>query len=508
MQVPPLKQRYFVKLTTNLFGLFIGFGTITITSRALGPETLGQFSFISDFFLRLVPFVTLSTSMAFYTKISQRPDDLELISFYTRILILAAVIACSIVLVIFLTNMQEVVWPEVNSAIIFLGLGYLVLTLFEKTQGQLADAYGITVKAEKIKLARRLIVLFLIFTTWQFHMLNLTTYFSIHFLAMAFVILSIFIIINVSVGNIYKMWRISKVNRTKYVKEFYSYSKPLFIYASVGLFFGVFDRWLLQYIGGSVEQGYFALAYKVGSFCFLFTSAMTPLIMREFSIAFHKNDLKKAAHIFRRNIPLLYSIAAFISIFIISSAENVTIIIGGQSFAKASLPLLIMVLYPIHQTYGQLSGSVFHASGQTILYRNVGIIMMVVGSIVTWILLAPDRYYGLNLGATGLALKFITIQFVTVNVQLFFNSRLLSLSFVKLLAHQVIVILALLGISALANYTVGVFYSGNSIFFDLLLSGVIYTMVTLSVIVVYPKIFGLYRQDIDKIRSKLGITDG
>ena len=58
---------------------------------------------------------------------------------------------------------------------------------------------------------------------------------------------------------------------------------------------------------------------------------------------------------------------------------------------------------------------------------------MILGLSISFLLLAPQKFYGYNLGALGLAIKMIIIQFVSVNIQLFYNSKYLKLSFIKFL---------------------------------------------------------------------------
>ena len=143
---------------------------------------------------------------------------------------------------------------------------------------------------------------------------------------------------------------------------------------------------------------------------------MTPLITREFAISFGEKDLREMARLFRRYIPMLYAIAAYFACFIAVEASKVTFIMGGEKFQHAALAVMIMAFYPIHQTYGQLSGSVFYATGQTALYRNIGVAFMLIGLPVTYFLIAPPEKFGLNAGATGLAIKMVAIAFFSVNV--------------------------------------------------------------------------------------------
>jgi O-antigen/teichoic acid export membrane protein len=282
-----------------------------------------------------------------------------------------------------------------------------------------------------------------------------------------------------------------------YFKEFYVYSHPLLIYALFGLVVGILDRWLLQAFSGSVQQGFYGLSFQIGALCFLFTGAMTPLMTREFSIAFGKQDLAQMAALFRRYIPLLYSIAAYFACFMALQADKVTYIMGGTKYHQATIAVAIMSFYPIHQTYGQLSGSVFWATGQTRLYRNIGIAFMLLGLPITFFLIAPVHMMGLNAGATGLAIKMVLLQFVAVNVQLYFNSKLLHLSFWRYFGHQIISVVLLLGTA----FTAGAIVNNLSLFegktiINFIVTGFLYTLFVLFLILVFPQIFGIKRSDI------------
>jgi O-antigen/teichoic acid export membrane protein len=304
-------------------------------------------------------------------------------------------------------------------------------------------------------------------------------------------------IIKKHIASLRICWKISKDQVLAYAKEFYQYSHPLFVYAIVGLVVGILDRWLLQVFSGSVQQGFYGLSYQIGAICFLFTGAMTPLITREFSIAFAKQDLTQMAHLFRRYIPLLYGIAAFFSCFIAVQADKVAFIFGGAEFHDAALPIAIMSFYPILQTYGQLSGSVFFATAQTALYRNIGIIFMIIGLPVTYFLVAPIDMMGLNAGSTGLAVKTIVISFIGVNVQLFFNSRLLNLRFKKYFWHQIICLGCFLLIAILSKIAV----DENAVMQDrvivgFLCSGFLYSVMVIVLVYFLPIILGLSRADV------------
>jgi len=92
----------------------------------------------------------------------------------------------------------------------------------------------------------------------------------------------------------------------------------------------------------------------------------------------------------------------------------------------------------------------FFATGQTKLYRNIGTIVAVFGLPITYFLIAPTNKMGLNAGATGLAIKMVAIQIIGVNIQLFFNARLLKIHYWRYITHQVMSVGCLLGPAMMA----------------------------------------------------------
>jgi O-antigen/teichoic acid export membrane protein len=364
----------------------------------------------------------------------------------------------------------------------------------------MTDAYGVTVPAEKGRIVQKalgLVILVVLFWTGQ---LGLSQFFYFQYFILAF-LGGVFIWVMKTNGHLLKQsWRLSQDRIKHYIREFYDYSHPLFVFSLVGLIVGIFDRWFLQFYGGSVEQGLYSLSYQIGAICFLFSSAMTPLLMREFSIAYGNNDLSQMASLFRRYIPLLYAITAYFACFIAIQADKVVSIIGGSQFHEAGLAVTIMAFYPIHQTYGQMTASVFYATGQTRLYRNIGMTFMLIGLPITYFLLAPTDKLGIDAGANGLAIKMVAINILGVNVQLYYNSKLLALKFWRYLGHQIVSVFALLIVAATTAFSIDyIIGTNNHIFVSFLLSGLFYTLIVLIMIYFSPILFGLKKADIQYV---------
>lgn len=503
MENSTLSKRYLTKLTANLVGMVVNLFIAAIVPRALGPGNFGNFEFLRDFFQRVVGLLNIGTIQAFYTKLSQRQNDFGLVVFYFFIIICVFFLMFVFCFSAQLTNTAKYIWPDQENVYIYLGAVWGCLTFLMKFFFHMSDAYGLTVHSEKLRIIQRVFGLGIIVSLYFAGLLNLKTLFFYHYTIIAFVCLGLIYLFTKNGKSLRRSWYLCFKQIKHYFQEFYHYCHPLVVYAIVGFIVGILDRWLLQYFAGSVQQGFFSLGFRIGAICFLFTSAMTPLILREFSIAHAQKNISEMAKLFRRYIPLLYAIAAYFACYVAVQAGKVTYIFGGEQFGAALLPVTIMAFYPIHQTYGQLSGSVFYATGQTKLYRNIGIFFQVMGLPILYLLLAPKKKIGLDAGATGLALKMVGVQFIGVNVQLYYNAKLLGLKYKKYLAHQIISLGILLLFALFSAYGLDYLFSEWSIIFRFVASGFMYTILVIGLILLYPIVFGLRKGDVHKLLAKM-----
>jgi len=133
---------------------------------------------------------------------------------------------------------------------------------------------------------------------------------------------------------------------------------------------------------------------------------------------------------------------------------------------------------------------------------------MIIGLPVTYFLIAPIDMMGLNTGSTELAIKMVVLQFIGVNVQLYFNSRFLKLSFLKYLAHQLVCVGCLLLLAFISLKAVDYLHISSNIVINFLLNGIIYSIFVAGLTYFFPALFGLTRKDIRslfQLLSKDGI---
>ncbi|OGW84139.1 MAG: hypothetical protein A2987_00270 [Omnitrophica bacterium RIFCSPLOWO2_01_FULL_45_10] len=494
-QEDSLKERYFYKLSTNLAGLGIGAFIQAIIPRGLGPKTFGDFNFLITFFTQIINFFDMGSSTGFYAKVSHRPREFKLISFYFCFSAVAALIIISFVTLAQLMGLRNVLWPGQPLIYLYLALLLAVFVWISDIMAKIADAYGLTVPAEKAKIFQKLCALAALIVLFLCNKLSLIIFFLYNYCILALLVVMFWRIFKKNGYDVLRDWKITISEIKKYTAEFYAYSHPFFLFGLIAMIAGLLQRWLLQVFAGSVEQGFFGLSYQIGAISFMFTSAMTLLIMREFSIAYNNKDINLMARLFRKHVPLLYAITALIACFMAANADRITIMMGGGQFKGAVLAVGVMAFYPIHQVYGQLSGSVFYAADRTRLYCNIGILFFLLSIPITYLLIAPRKCFGLEAGALGLACQVVLIQFLAVNVQLYFNSRLLKFSFRKYLLHQLACVAVFFTIAIFSRLTTDRILIVSGVAVRFLLCGILYLIIAFIFIYLIPGVIGAKRSD-------------
>lgn len=485
MKETSLKKRYSIKLFANIISGIIGAMLIAIVPKALGPIAYGQFVYLQEFFTKAIGFLDMGSSIAFFTKLSAKAERKELISFYfIYSFIVFGIIFGFIYVSDFLGFVHHII-PDISIEYIYMGLVFGFFTWFTQIFIKISDAYALTVSVELIKVGHKIVSLFLLLYFVYFTTFDLNGYFYFHFITLvSFLLIISWLFIKKEIFKNVFNFQLSIFNL---IKEFIEYCHPLVAYSILGLIAGFFDIWLLQKTAGSEQTGFYGLAYSLAAMCFLFTSAMTPIITREFAKSYEKKDLENMRKLFSRYIPMLYSIAAFFAIFVSVQSENVLMIFTDEKFKDALFVLVIMALYPVHQTYGQLSGSIFYATGQTKLMRNIAFITMPLGILISFGLI-----YLFDLGAIGLAYKMILIQFIGTNIQLYFNCKFLDLDIKRFVLHQGYAVLFFLIFAYISIQII----SFTSPLYEFLISGFLYTFFVILGAYVFPQVFSASRDEI------------
>ena len=502
-----IKKRYLYRLFTNIISIPLGIVTQTIVARSLGPALYGDFSFLTNTFSRVISFIETGTSTYFFTKLSQTPEDKKLVRFYWHLMSIVASVVCLIVVFSELFNFKQLIWPNQMYIYVVMAFIYSILIYIFQMFNKMLDANGLTAQGELMRMVLKIFSFLLLVALFFSITINLTVFFIYNYIINIILILSCWYVLSRNNALVFPKIKLSKQDINFYIKGFYGYSHPLILLSLIIFISSMLDIWLLQKVSGSIQQGFYGLAHKIAAICFIFASSITSIIIREYSVLYGKKDIAGMKIIFQKYIPSIYSLIAFISVFISVNSFDVFNLFGGAEFTEGFLVMMVMAIYPIHQTYGQLSGSVFYATGRTKEFRNISLTTIPFGMLLSLFLILPTKYGGLNLGALGLVIKMVFMQLITVNIQLMKNANLLNFSFYKFLFHQfyVIAIYFVIGIVSLLIVRSLPDYSQITVF---IIKGTIYSVLVLILFFAKSNIFLLdskikFRDLLDNVLFKL-----
>lgn len=499
---PTLARRYAFKLLANMASVPVYLVMEAILPRALGPQMYGNYSFATNLFQQFTGFLDMGTSTCFYNALSRRQKEGSLVSFYARIMLLVLLVLLGGGVLLLVPQLGQWIMPDVPLWMAPFAAAWAFLFWWGRVLRSMNDAIGATVRSELVRTVCSLGGIVLLLGLFWADRLDVRTLFVQQYVLMGGTALGFWMVMRSFWGAL--PWRLSELARRGYQREFFNYSHPLFVQALLSFLLLAAERWLLQWFDGSAEQGFFALSQKVSMACFLFVSAMTPLIMRELSIAWGQEDKAAMGRLLTRFAPMLYVVAAYFSCFTVAEGAVLVQIFGGAQFAAATLPVQIMALYPVHQAYGQLAGSVFHATGRTTVLRNLTALECVYGFAAAWFLLAPGNLGGLNMGATGLALKTVTVQFVTVNLCLWLASRMIPLNFWRNMAHQLWSLGLLLLLAYGCRTTTLLLGVGDAeSLWRFLVSGAVYSILVAWAAWMFPALIGCTRQELREMVTRV-----
>ena len=194
-----LQKRFLFKLSAKIISIPVGFLSLMIVPRGLGVKSYGDYNFITDFFTRLFGFLDSGTSTAFYTKISQRPQENTLLRFYWGFIIIMGSIVFLLILLLSILGLSKNIWIDQEPYLIWLGFFWGLLYWLNQIVQKIIDAYGLTVKGELATIKKIIIgfcLLLGIYISGSFSLLIFFLYHLLVFVLMLFLwwsVLKIFV---------------------------------------------------------------------------------------------------------------------------------------------------------------------------------------------------------------------------------------------------------------------------------------------------------------------------
>jgi O-antigen/teichoic acid export membrane protein len=490
-----VRRRFAFTVGANLLRSVLSFVTGMLLARSLGPVVFGNMAFLLGTFVAIRQILDMGSATAFYTFMSQRLQSRRFVNSYFGWLGVQFVVPLCIVGLLFPSRWIEIVWHGEQRGLVLLAFAaaFMQNSLWPVVQ-QFGESRRQTIWVQSIGTAIVATHLLVMVLLWSFGRLGLYAIFGA--IAVEYVVGAI----------VMRTWLKNPENGdtapTAVVPEsifrlYLQYCLPLIPYAWIGFAYEFADRWLLQTYGGSVQQAYYAVSAQFAGIALIATTSILNIFWKEIAEAHYNQDHARTQMLYRRISRILFLVGAIVAGYLSPWAKELLRLILSDSYVGGAPTLVIMFLYPIHQSMGQIGSTMLYATERVTLQVIIGIVFMVVSIGVTYLVLAPRSAVvpGLGLASEGLALKMVVLQIVQANIVAYVIARVWKWRFDWV--YQPVSLIACLGLGQLAHLAaIDLTSSSSPVPAVMALGGVFYVILTAVLIYMMPWLVGFTRTEI------------
>lgn len=511
-----IRKRFLFSTVANAGRAAISLAVGLLVARGLGPADYGNLAYLLGSFWAIRALLDLGSSSAFYTFIAQRGRSYHYYVAYFAWLAFQFLFSLALVVVLLPASVVEQFWLGIDRGLIVLAL----LATFLQNQiwltvVQMHEAVRQTVRIQVAGLLIILSHLILVCVMLLWDWLSLSA--LLWAIVGEYSVIAVWLMVRLR--RAYAM-QLSTINSShddwqSVFKAYVSYCRPLAVIAVFTFAYEMVDRWLLQRYGGASQQGFYQVAAQLSTISLLVASSILNIFWKEIAEANERGAHQRVAGMYRKTTQSLVFIAAFVACFLVPWAEMLVDTLLGRAFHSAWPVLVLMLLYPIYQTVGQINGTLFMATGRNTVYMNLTIIGLLVSIPVSYALIAPENAWGeigLGLGAMGLAMKIVGLNFIFVNIQSWVISRHYGISFQWLQPLAAILVLLLIGFAC--KFSVEQFHSFIqptieasglwSMLIWMSVAGVLYLAAGMALVTHVPSLAGMQQDEVQRYWVKFG----
>ena len=490
-----VRRRFAFTLGANLLRSLLGFTTGMLLARWLGPESYGNMAFLLGTFLGIRQLLDMGSSAAFFTFLSQRPRSRKFVRQFFAWLAVQFLIPLCVVGLLFPSQWIETIWHGEQRSLVLLAFAaafmqnsvWPVVQQAGESQRQTVWVQGVGV----VVVGAHLLAVILL---WQLGILGLYAIFAA--IALEYLLAAVVVHRRFQYAPGSEVDSIDDALKPM-LRKYLDYCLPLMPYAWISCAYELTDRWLLQNYGGSVEQAYYAVGSQFAAIALIATSSILRIFWKEIAEAHHQGNHVRTGMLYQKVSRLLFLVGAMISGFLIPWAEGLLHLILGAAYVGGATTLAIMFLYPIHQSMGQIGGTMLYATERVSIQVVAGIAFMIVSMGVTYLVLAPGDAVvpGLGLASEGLALKMVVLQIIQVNIIAYIIAHIWKWPFDW--AYQPVSLLGCVGLGWGIHYTVtGFVGQAWSLIIVMGLGGVLYLMLMVAFVYTMPWLVGMTRDEL------------
>ena len=467
-----IQERLLFSFFANIIKGAALFATSALLARGLQPETYGIYAFLLAISVSICSFLDMGTSKAFYTFISKKNRSKYFFISYFLWVLAQFLVAIVCIYIIVPDSWINVIWKGHSRELALLAF----IAIFFQVRiwlviSQIGESLRETYKVQGLSVAIASIHLILISSMYWLDIMKLS---SIYYLIIIEFVLAVWVSYIILKVNFSQPVKVSE----GYFKQYWAYCMPLIPYLWLGVLSEFADAWLLQHYGGSIEQAYYSVAVQFSLVSLMATTSILKILWKEVAEANENGDKQKIYQVYAKATHILFVFSAVVSGFLIPWANEILTLLFGSAYVDGVVVMSIMLLYPIHQSLGQIVGVMFMALEMTKVYVIINSVILISGIITAYFILAPSDAIvpGFGLASNGLALKMVLLQIIGVNLSMWWlkkNNKLPHNLLFQFLSMSLFLILGYL-VYLLIN---SVFLIGFAIIFQMLIALIIYCLI-------------------------------
>ena len=417
-----LKKRFTSSLLGNLTRSAISFLTMLLLARWLTPTDYGRMSYLLASFVAIRQLLEVATSTAFFTFLSQKNRGKFFLLYYWGWVFFQLMLTISVLIILIPASLITIIWQNESISVIILAYlaSFLQGSIWQSAQ-HMAEAQRKTLFVQKISTFIFTIHFLLVFFAHYFDYLTLVFIFSIMIFE--------WFIASIVVASKYKINTelnddISESPKSVF-RMFLIYCLPMIPYTWLNFIHDFADRWMLQYWSGSEHQAFYSIAQQLSAVALIATTSVLNIFWKEIAEAYKLGNQEVMQNLHKRVSRMLFVFSTFIAAFLFPWSREIVSTLLGEKYLAGVFTLSIMLFYPIHQSLGQIAGTILYATESTKLRLMLTIVFVPINLFVTYILLAPKDAIipGFSLNSEGLAIKMVAMQIIQVSIINYFINR-------------------------------------------------------------------------------------
>ena len=339
----------------------------------MGLRILEDSFFLFFSFISIRTLIDFSSSNAFFTFISKTNQTKHFINTYLGWVFLTFTITGIFLFYIIPSKLLEYVWLGEKLDILLVAFfASFTFQQFWPIAYKMAEASKQTLKLHIISIVTNVLHLLIIIFLWITENNSLKLIFTI--------ICIEWLIAGIVASRLY-IHRDTSISSNASIRniflKYYKFCVPLAPYTIIGFFYSIGDKWMLQNWFGSIEQSYFGIGLRFSGIALLATSALLAIFWKEVAVLHEKGDFNLLEELFNKTTFGLYIFTSIIVALILPWSSSIVEIFLGDEYSDGILTITILLIYPVHQCIGQITGSFLYAIEYTKLQSLIGCIFMI-----------------------------------------------------------------------------------------------------------------------------------